>query len=173
MGEESVARRVVTRGASIASSLAVAVWLGGLVALGALTAPIVFRVAPMPQSADAMTLIFRRFDMVAMACASLVLASEAARIVARVPFAKLERARLGVGLLAAIVTTYQASQVSPRIAELHASGAVRGVGAAGLELSRLHDTAELCGKATVVLLVALVVLHALTSGDARRAATSP
>jgi hypothetical protein len=154
------ASAAVGTGAAIASGLAVALWLGGLVALGAVTAPIVFAVAPMPQSADAMTMVFRRFDMIAMTCAAVVLASEAARVIARVPFRRLDHARAAVGVLAAIVTTYEGMNVSPRIAGLHVAGAVRGVGPAGLELGRLHDTAEVCGKTTVLLLVALVILQA-------------
>ena len=101
------ASAAVDTGAAIASGLAVALWLGGLVALGAVTAPIVFAVAPMPQSADAMTLVFRRFDTIAMTCAAVVLASEAARVVARVPFRRLDHARAAAGVLAAIVTTYE------------------------------------------------------------------
>jgi hypothetical protein len=155
--------RPLSAGASIVAGLSVAIWLGGLVALGAVTAPIVFAVAPMPQSADAMTQVFRRFDFIAMTCAALVLASEAARLIGRVPFHRLDQVRAAVGVLAAAVTTYEAVDVSPRIASLHLEGAVRGVGAAGMELNRLHGVAELLGKTSVVLLVALVVLQAITA----------
>jgi hypothetical protein len=154
--------RALGTGAAIASALAVAVWLGGLVALGAITAPIVFAVAPMPQSADAMTMIFRRFDLVAMTCAAVTVASEAVRVVARVPFRRLDHARAAIGVLAATVTTYEGTSVSARIADLHFAGAIRGVGAAGMELDRLHGVAEACGKAVVALLVALVVLNVVT-----------
>ncbi len=166
------AAAAVGTGAAIASGLAVALWLGGLVALGAVTAPIVFAVTPMPQSADAMTMVFRRFDMIAMTCAAVVLASEAARVIARVPFRALDHARAAAGVLAAGLSTYEAMDVSPRIAELHFAGAVRGVGGvggAGLELERLHHTAELCGKTAVVLLVALVVLQAAAASRGSRA----
>ena len=64
---------------TIVALLAVAVWLGGLTALGAVAAPVVFSTVPWPSSADAMTIVFRRFDAVAMACAAIVLATEAAR----------------------------------------------------------------------------------------------
>ena len=159
-------RRAIRTAAAIASGLAAAVWLGGLLALGALTAPVVFAVVSMPQSADAMTLIFRRFDLVAMSCAAVVLACEAARAIARVPFARLDHARAAVGVLAAGVTTYEGTAVSPRIAELHMEGVIRGLGPAGLELSRLHDRAELLGKTSVLLLVALVVLQAAAASRA-------
>jgi uncharacterized membrane protein len=162
--------RAIRTGAAIASGLAVSVWLGGMVALGAITAPVVFSVTPMPQSADAMTIIFRRFDQVAMSCAALVLASEAVRAIARVPFRRLDQARAVVSVVAAGLTTYEGMNVSPRIADLHVAGAIRGVGVAGLELSRLHDVAELCGKTVVALLVALVVLQAVTASRPAAAA---
>ncbi len=155
--------------ASGVALLALSVWLGGLVALGAITAPIVFAVAPFPQNADAMTLVFRRFDLVAMSCAALVLASEALRGALRGAgrsMARADLARVAASVAAAAAAVYEATAVSPRIAALHAAGAIRGLGASGVELARLHDVAEECGKLEVVLLVLVVVLHA------RRAAPS-
>ena len=116
----------------------------------------------MPQSADAMTLVFRRFDLVAMSCAAIALAAEAARAVAGVGFRPLDHARAAVTTVAAILATYEGTSLSPRIASLHMSGAVRGLGSAGLELSRLHDLAELCGKSEVALLVVVVALQVCT-----------
>jgi uncharacterized membrane protein len=154
--------RILRLGVAIASALAVAVWLGGLVALGAIAAPIVFSVVTMPQSADAMTMVFRRFDLVSMSCAAVALAAEATRAVARVPFARLDHARAAATVGAALLATYEGTSVSPRIAVLHMSGAVRGLGPAGLELSRLHDVAEACGKAELAMLVLVVALQVLT-----------
>ena len=149
-------------GVTVVSALAVAIWLGGLVALGAIAAPVVFSVVTMPQSADAMTLVFRRFDLVAMSCAAVALAAEATRAVARMPFARLDHLRAAVTTVAAILATYEGTNVSPRIAALHMSGAVRGLGPTGLELARLHDIAEACGKAEVLLLVAVVALQVIS-----------
>jgi hypothetical protein len=152
------ARRI---GSSLAL-LAVAVWMGGLLALGALAAPVVFRVAPFPASADAMTIVFRRFDLVAMGCSAMVLATEAVRPALRVRFAPVDHARAALSVAAAGLAVFEGTRVSPRIAELHASGALRGVGPSGAELSRLHDLAEACGKLELVLLAVIVVLHVVT-----------
>lgn len=162
-------RATVVTVTGVVSSLAAAVWLGGLIALGAVAAPIVFSVVTMPQSADAMTLVFRRFDLVAMTCAALALASEAARAIARVRFRRIDHVRAGLTALAAFLTTYEGATVSPRIAELHASGAIRGMGVAGMELSRLHDRAEACGKASVLLLAVVIVLQVVTLATSRGA----
>jgi hypothetical protein len=153
---------ILWRGASAIAMLAVALWLGGLVALGALVAPVVFSRVSMPYSADAMTVIFRRFDLVAMGCAAALLATEAVRAIARLPFTRLDHLRAGVSALAAAAAVYEGTAVSPRIAGLHAAGVVRGMGEAGLQLSRLHDLAELLGKTEVVLLAVVVVLHVLS-----------
>jgi hypothetical protein len=145
--------------ASTFSLLAVCVWLGGLLALGALAAPVVFSVVPLPTSADAMTVVFRRFDLVAMACGAVVLASEALRAMTRVTFARSDLARAAAGAVASALAVFEGTYVSPRIAELHMGGAIRGVGSPGGELARLHTLAESCGKAEIVLLVAVVTLH--------------
>ncbi len=144
---------------SIVALLAVAVWLGGLTALGAVAAPIVFSTVPWPSSADAMSLVFRRFDSVAMACGAIVLATEAARPVAGIAFSRLDHGRAFLSLLAAVAAVVEGIEISPRIAALHAAGAIRGVGEAGLELARLHDWAERCGKTELVLLALVLGLH--------------
>jgi uncharacterized membrane protein len=145
--------------AVVVALLAVAVWLGGLLALGAIAAPVVFSVVPAPSSADAMTIVFRRFDLVAMACAVVVLSVEATRAWARDPFGVSDHLRVGASALAGALAVLEGEIVSPRIAALHWAGAVRGLGTKGIELARLHDVAEACGKAQVGLLVAVVALH--------------
>jgi hypothetical protein len=132
-----------------------------MVALGAIAAPIVFAVTPFPQSADAMTMVFQRFDLLAMGCAATALAAEAARVVGRLRSTVFDRVRAGLVLVASGLAVFQGKSVSPRIAALHAGGAVRGVGEAGAQLSRLHDWAELGGKTQVVLLAVVVALEVL------------
>jgi hypothetical protein len=154
---------MLRRVTGVVAMLAVALWLGGLVALGALVAPVVFSRVSMPWSADAVTVIFQRFDTVAMVSAAVLLMTEAVRAVAGVPFARIDHLRAGMSVLAAAAAVYEGASVSPRIAALHAEGAIRGMGSAGMELSKLHDVAELLGKTEGVLLVVVVVLHVVTS----------
>ncbi|HLK35393.1 MAG TPA: DUF4149 domain-containing protein [Polyangiaceae bacterium] len=176
-------RRVFTA----VGSLAVALWLGGLVALGALAAPVVFSVVPLPTSADAMTVVFRRFDLLAMTCAAVALGCEAGAGFARAlgqsqaggsdPARLVDHARVAATALAAAAAAFEGASISPRIAELHAGGAIRGVADAGRELARLHDLAESLGKSEVLLLGAVVVLRAFSGafsdGGARQAAPRP
>jgi len=152
--------------ASVVGGLAVAVWLGGLVALGAIAAPLVFANVSFPQSADAMTLVFRRFDMVAMTCAAVAMASEAAKVAGRVAFGRADHLRAGLTVVAAILAVVEGTLVSPRIAALHGAGVMRGMGVAGETLTHLHDVAEALGKTELVLLA--IVLGLLVVRPAAR-----
>jgi hypothetical protein len=151
---------------SSAALLAAAVWLGGLIALGALAAPVIFSIVPFPSSADAMTVVFRRFDLVAMACAAVVLGTEAARALQPMKPTGIDRVRAVFALVAAAGAVFEGVTVSPRIAALHMSGAIRGLGDSGAELARLHHLAEWCGQTEVVSLVAVIVLHAMAGARA-------
>jgi putative copper export protein len=146
---------------STAALLAIAVWLGGLVALGAVAAPVVFATVSFPSSADAMSIVFRRFDSVAMTCAAIVLATEAVRPVAGLAFERFAHVRAAGSLLAAVAAVFEGVKISPRIAALHAAGAIRWIDEPGRELAHLHDVAEWCGKIELVLLAAVVALHAV------------
>jgi putative copper export protein len=144
--------------------IAAAVWLGGMLALGAIVAPIVFTMIPRPEAADAMTAVFQRFDFVAVACVGVILATEAWRARGRGRIGRLDVARMATGAIGAALVLVEALWITPAIVTLHRAGALRGLGAAGLELDRMHDLAETCGKAQAVLALALIVLQVVTLG---------
>ncbi len=151
---------------SFASTLALSIWLGGLVVLGAVVAPIVFRVVHAPTSADAMTLVFSRFDSLKVVCALAALVIEVARIRMASCVGRLCAIR-GIALLfAASLAITGASLVTPVIAELHHAGAVRYVGPEGQKLERFHRRAEAMAKAEVWLL--LLVFGACAAGGMQR-----
>jgi putative copper export protein len=162
---------MIARAAAFVTSLALAVWFGGLLALGAVAAPVVFSVVPFPANADAMSVVFRRFDLVAVTCGAVVVFVESARAVscalARTPESWMGRLRLPSSVLALALACVEAGVISPRIAALHASGAVRGIGASGAELSWLHEVAEVCGKTELVLLLVVLALQVISSAAAR------
>jgi hypothetical protein len=150
--------RAVVAAIAAVQLLALAVWAGGLLALGAVVAPIVFRVVPAPTSADAMTLVFRRFDMVAIVCAAVALVAEAAFALRGGKVTRSDVAR-GLCLVAAAALAMAiGAWLSPGIADLHRGGAIRGIGGDGLALERLHHLAEGLAKAEIVLLLASFVL---------------
>jgi uncharacterized membrane protein len=151
--------RITASLAILASSL----WLGGMLTLGAIAAPVVFHVVPAPTSADAMTVVFRRFDLVAMSAAVVVLVAEALRGLGRQRMTKLDAARLTTAVAAAGLAIVEGTWLSPTIEALHRAGAVRGFGELGLELEAKHHLAELNGKAQALLLAGLIVMHVATA----------
>ena len=141
--------------------LAAGVWLGGLVVLGALVAPIVFREVPAPASADAMTLVFTGFDKLAMMCAAIVAVAEVVRMRGREEEpTRLDMLRMGVIAVAGALAYVQGLWLSPTIVGLHREGAIRGLGPLGERLERFHAWSETCGKTESLLLIVLVVLLA-------------
>lgn len=141
--------------------LAIVVWTGGLVVLGAIVAPTVFRIVPAPTSADAMLVVFGRFDRVAIGCAAVTLACEAALQRSSRSVARSDIARIGLLGAGAALRMVEGLHFSPTIAALHQSGVVRGVGAAGADLERAHRWAESLAKTELLLLVIAILLLVL------------
>ena len=138
--------------------LALAVWLGGLVALGAIAAPLVFHHVPAPFSADAMTLVFRRFDRFAVGSGVVILLCEGGLSWLQTRASRTDLMRMAVVVAATLVASVEAVWLSPAISDLHAAGAVRGVGHTGMQLEWFHRWAERLAKGELVLLVAMTFL---------------
>lgn len=139
--------------------LSLTVWIGGLVALGAVAAPIVFAAVPFALAADAMTAVFARFDKIAMAAAAVLLATEAVRARTGHRVTVGDAVRIIVSLVLAALAVVEGVWITPKIANLHAAGAIRGVGEAGESLATAHTLAEQLGKAQVLLAIVLIAVH--------------
>jgi hypothetical protein len=167
-------RGVSLLGARVTQLAALAVWGGGLVTLGAIVAPAVFSIVPPPSSADAMTVVFQRFDRVAIACAVVALLTEALLVFrgGRIRLADVAR---GVAIaLATCLAIGIAVWLSPAIADLHRGGAIRGVDEGGLALHRLHRFAEALAKAELASLAVGFGLAAVRAAPrGMRPATEP
>jgi hypothetical protein len=149
--------------------LAIAVWAGGMLALGAVAAPLVFGIVPAPASADAMTAVFLRFDGIAMTCAAIALVAEATFVRSVGGIGRLDIARLACVAISGALAIAQGTWLSPKIAELHRGGAIRGLGDAGLALESAHKLSETAGKTELLLLgVAIVLLVAKLAGVGAR-----
>jgi uncharacterized membrane protein len=165
-------RTTDSRLTSTLALVATSVWLGGILVLGAIVAPIVFTMVPRPEAVEAMTSVFQRFDLVAVGSVAVIVATEAWRALAgRRVFSRaggpawigrLDVARMLVAVVGAALVLTEAVWITPAIVNLHRHGAIRGLGADGLELDRMHGLAETCGKVQVVFALALVALHVAT-----------
>ena len=155
-----------------AAVVALAVWIGGLIALGALVAPSIFGVLDASGMAGGRTLagtlfgeILRRFHYVAYVCGAVVLASLAARGVLG---PRPRRFSVRLAILAAILaaTVYSGLVVSPEVVRMQQS-----IGAAPSTLAsedprraafgRLHATS------TALHVVALIGALGLVYGELR------
>ena len=133
-------------------------WLGGMIVLGAVVAPTVFHTIPAPGSADAMTLVFRRYDRIAIVSAAIVLLCEVG--LATITRTARDAVRSFTCIVMSALAIYEGTMLSPKIEALHLAGAVRGLGELGLELDRTHHQAELLAKGELafgLLYVALLV----------------
>ena len=107
-----------------AGLLGLAVWVGGLVALGAIAAPAIFDVVSLRQVADGRVLsgaifgeILRRFHLVAYGCAAVVIAGLLVRAVLG-PRPRRFAVRLAIAAAMLAATLYSGLMVSPRIEQL-------------------------------------------------------
>ncbi len=138
-------------------------WLGGMVVLGAIVAPTVFHSIPPPGGADAMTLVFRRYDRIAVVASMIVLLCEVG--LATITRTARDVARSFTCIVMSALAIYEGTMLSPKIEALHMAGALRGVGDLGLELERTHHQAELLAKAELAfgLLYVVLLVWTLTS----------
>ena len=158
-------RSHIDRAATIVAVLALGMIAGGMVALGAAAAPVVFKL-PDPLSGNTMGAAFSRFDSIAITCALVGLAAEVVRTVVslRSPNSRswLPRVRRYLAILLACATLFIGLQLSPQIMSAYRAGVRRNVGAEGATLEQNHKQAELVGKVVVGLAAALIALHILT-----------
>ena len=146
-----------------ATVLAIAIWIGGLIALGAIAAPAIFDVVLLRQVPDGRVLsgaifgeVLRRFDLVSYACGALVLATLAVRAVLG-PRPRRFSLRAGIGVLMLSASMYSGMVLSSRIASVQQA---IGVGVAPSSLPagdpRRVEFGRLHGQSTLVQLVPIL-----------------
>jgi hypothetical protein len=164
--KRAIRRMRIDKAAAITAVLALGTWAGGMLALGACAAPFVFQLTPAPWSGYAMGAAFARFDSIAIACSVLTLGAEVVRtlLVLKRPASRaiLPRLRRYAAIVLALGAVYIGMHVSPTINQMHEQGVRRNVGPEGIELERIHKQAELIGKITMPLALALAALHIAT-----------
>ena len=136
---------------------AVLLYSGGLLVIGAIVAPTVFR-SGISAAADLMTTIFTRFDRVAVALVVVALIAEAMAVAMRgAPLDRLRIARGALVILFAAAVGVQSGYLSPSIARMHHEGVRRYEGPRGVEFDRIHNWSSRVGKLAVSLALAATV----------------
>ena len=159
----------VALAAEVVATLAVALWLGGMLALGAIAAPEVFGQLEREVAGPVMGAIFGKFDRLVLVLIGVLIASEGVRVLIEGVRGKLALARIGTVLVLIGLALTSALWLGPSINELFEQGVRRGVGDAGDDMDRLHDLATLLGKVAFVFAAAWLTLGIIAR---RRAAQS-
>ena len=140
--------------------LGLSLLIGGLLALGAFTAPVLFRQFARPEAGLAMTVIFRRYDMVVLIAGLMVLAGEVFRIIAMGRFATgswIPGFRLGLLLALVASIVFSTQSLNPKLEALQkVEGYGTGQDTGSASFHALHKQSEQLSK--LQLLLAVLVL---------------
>jgi hypothetical protein len=148
--------------------LGLSLMAGGMLALGAFTAPVVFHQFPRDMAAPAMALIFRRYDVVLLVALGLVIVGELLR---RLTWtvqvrSKLLWTRMALLVVLSVCMLYSTLVVNAKIAEMNKAGWHRNLETAkGREFDSMHKRSESLYKLELMLVVLLILLTPF--GDAR------
>jgi hypothetical protein len=152
----------IEKGATAVAVIAIGLWMGGLVALGACAAPFVFKLTPAPFSGDAMGAAFARFDSIALGAAVVALGAEVLRTwAAGRRGGHPARVRRFLAILLAAGAAYIALGLTPQIIQMHQKGITRG----DVVLDDVHHRAEMIGKVELFGGLARMILHVATLGS--------
>jgi Domain of unknown function (DUF4149) len=105
-----------------AMTAALVAWIGGMFALGAFSARILFRDLPREAAAPAMSTIFRSFDGVVVACVVVVALATGLRLMAIGLRHRPDRIALVAGTALTILGAIDIGYVHPGIARMQAEG---------------------------------------------------
>jgi hypothetical protein len=143
-------------------NIGLAVMAGGMLALGAFTAPTVFHALPREEAAPLMARIFTRFDGVLQMALGLTLLGELLRRAAGPAtwtqglWAKLRLAALA---LLTVSLLYATVVVNPQIADMNRAGVRRALNTAqGQQFERTHRLSESLYKLDLLLVFLLLIL---------------
>jgi hypothetical protein len=153
--------------AEIAASLAVTAWIGGIVALGAFTARIVFAELPRGMAAPTMSHIFGSFDGVIVIALCLVAAAAVARYVALGMATRADRIFMGAAGALLALGILDVAWVHPQIRAMFEAGRTLEP-----EFARLHTLSTRSANLEVVAAALMFVALAFSRrGGALRPAS--
>ena len=145
--------------------LGLALMAGGMLALGAITAPVVFGHFPRADAAPVMALIFRRYDMVLVAALILVWLGELLRLASKLVQGRsiLNRLRYGLLIMLSGAMLYSTQVLNADIERMNKAGIHRSYTTVeGLRFERTHKLSESLYKAELLLVVLLILLTPFT-----------
>jgi uncharacterized membrane protein len=141
-------------------SVGLALLIGGMLALGAFTAPVLFKQFARPEAGEAMMVIFRRFDLVVLAAVAMVVIGEILRLAASgIPnLTVISGFRYGLMILLVSLTLYSVMGVNARLENLQKAGMMQSAPEYRQDFQRLHKFSEQLYKAEMMAALLLLVL---------------
>lgn len=153
--------------ASFSQYLGLGLMIGGMLALGAFTAPVLFKMFPRPEAGEAMTIIFRRYDAVlAVALGVIVLGQAISWFVDGCPWQLGTAGWIRFGLFTALTVTmaYGIWFVSPKMTTLLNTENFRNDAALQQEFRALHTQSEKVYKLGMLLAVLMMASLSFAGG---------
>lgn len=140
--------------------LGLSLLIGGMLALGAFTAPVLFRTFPRLEAGEAMTVMFRRYDIVLLAGLGMILVGEALRLVATgVPSIGF-LAGLRYGTMAALtgLMLFSVFNINAQIEAMQKAGVRHGASEESKKFTATHQLSEKLYKIEMSAAVLILLL---------------
>jgi hypothetical protein len=157
---------LTTLAANMASLTGLSLIIGGTLALGAFTAPVLFQQFSRPEAGTAMTVIFRRYDVVLTVAFVLVIVGEALRLwhcqgcLMNPIIGWLPTARVATTALLVIAMIMGLFVLSPKLEALQTDATLHTDSAKMAAFQTIHKQSEQVYKAKLMLGIILLALLA-------------
>lgn len=141
--------------------LGLALMVGGMLSIGAFSAPVIFKHVARPEAGEILTTIFRRYDNVLIAALIMVVVGEVLRIMASSGFqwqAPLPLARYAVMTAMIVMMLFSIFKINADIEAMHKAGIGYGATAEGQKFLQTHELSEKLYKTEMFGAVILILL---------------
>ena len=138
-------------------TIGLALVLGGILTVGAFVAPVLFKQFPREAAGAAMTIIFKRYDIVLLISTGLILGGEALRVITTgwPKMGVFSGLRMGLMLLLAGIIVYSALNITPQMTAMQDKG-LAGHPELMFQFGQLHQMIEKLYKVAVVFAAVLL-----------------
>ena len=140
--------------------LCLALIAGGIVALGAFVAPVMFKAFPRAEVGAALTVVFRRFDMLLLGASVGIVLGEVLRVLSGLVPVRTVLAGIRYVIMAALIgaALFSALKVDPEIEQMQHAGVHPGATKEGLAFLRTHQLSENLYKGQMLGAILLILM---------------
>jgi hypothetical protein len=137
-------------------NIGLALVLGGILTIGAFVAPVLFKQFPREAAGAAMTIVFKRYDIVLLVSVGLILLGETLRVMTTgwPKMGIFTGLRMGLMVLMMGILLYSALKITPQMSAMQAEGLTTPQ--AMFQFGQLHQLIEKLYKIAVVFAAVLL-----------------